>query len=174
MCWSRWRGGWLCEGRRWRRLTEPVGRMTAVRFPQSVIYRQLNITSVNFLDPVVLIHQTQTWRFTCFCIFRLKLDDYTLFHIVLLLPNYIHSLLKASYLFYYTRLESLRDGTPKSMGVTVTELGESLEGGGGAGPFSRFVFFSTQFLKRQAEKKKSFRLFAFILKCPAFKRSGSF
>lgn len=48
-------GGWegaLCEGRRHRQLTEQVGRVTAVRFPQTVIYRQLNITRGDFfLNP---------------------------------------------------------------------------------------------------------------------------
>lgn len=39
----------LCEGRRHCQLTEQVGRMTAVRFPQTVIYRRLNITGVDFL-----------------------------------------------------------------------------------------------------------------------------
>lgn len=41
-------GGALCEGRRHRQLTEQVGRVTAVRFPQTVIYRQLNITREDF------------------------------------------------------------------------------------------------------------------------------
>lgn len=78
--------GWVgkaCEGRRHRQLTEQVGRMTAVRFPQTVIYRQLNITRVDLKKKkktlvgrecifAVMLHQTQIpeglrARFNYFC-----------------------------------------------------------------------------------------------------------
>lgn len=60
--------GPACEGRRHRQLTEQVSRMTAVRFPQTVIYRQLNITRVDFFFLIlvgrecifaVMLRQTQ-------------------------------------------------------------------------------------------------------------------